>query len=383
MCLVNSFYPPWTGGAETYTSSLAKGLARNGHEVTVYCACNPLPPGESFEQGVRVRRMRAPIRLYGTPIAISPFNLLVEDYDIVHCNFPSPYLAALFSWFSKAKRIPSVLTWHNDLPRVTTAAGILVRAHDFLSPSYLEFYRRIIATTGVYAESSKTLRKYVKKVRVVPNGVDTTRFSPHLSGERIRETYGLQNKVVVLFVGALTQWHAYKGVDDLITAFKLSSSRQDSLRLLVVGSGPVLPFYENMVRNLSLADKVIFAKNVPDDLLPSYYAASDLVALPSKNRSEGFGLVLLEAMATAKPVIGSNVGGISGVIRQGETGLLVNPNEPESLAGAMLKLANDRDLRDYIGKNGRLFAEEHDWSATVAAVEKVYAEARDEHAAGK
>lgn len=374
VCLVNSFYPPWVGGAETYASSLAKGLARNGHDVTVYCASSPLPPGESKEDGVRVRRMRAPLRLYGTPLAVSPLNLFLEDYDIVHCGFPSPYLSALFSWFSRAKGIPSVLTWHNDLPPVTSAAGLIVRAHDLFSPAYLRFYDRIIATTSVYARTSDTLRKYHEKVRVVPNGVDTARFTPNVSGKEIREKFALEGKIVVLFVGALTQWHAYKGLDDLIAAFKTASANNPDLRLLIVGRGSLLPSFVQLVSALSLEGKVIFAGQVSSALLANYYAACDFAVLPSKDRSEGFGLVLLEAMASGKAVIGSMVGGITDVIRPGETGLLVEPNEPASLVDSIVRMANNPALRAQLGRNARAYAEKHDWSATVTLVEGVYRE---------
>src|SRR5579871_4207461 len=157
ICIVNSFYSPWIGGAETYVSNLARSLVKRGHEVTVYCAHNPLPHGETIEEGVKIRRMRAPLRLYGTPIAVSPLNLFLEDYDIIHCNFPSPYLAALFAFFGSVRGIPAILTWHNDLPPITSAAGLLVRIHDLFAPVYLKEYQKIIATTPSYARNSRIL----------------------------------------------------------------------------------------------------------------------------------------------------------------------------------------------------------------------------------
>jgi glycosyltransferase involved in cell wall biosynthesis len=375
VCIVNSFYPPWVGGAETYVTSLAKGLQGAGNQVTVYCASAPLPPGESYDSGVRIRRERAPLRLYGTPIAVSPLNLFREDYDVIHCNFPSPYLSALFSWFGKIRGIPTVLTWHNDLPRVTSAAGVLVRAHDFLSPAYLGYYRRIITTTKVYSETSPVLKRWARKVRVVPNGVDTVRFSPLISGSLIRARHGFNEEVVVLFVGALTRWHAYKGVDYLIRAFRTAHGKNPSLRLLIVGSGSLLPTYQKQAHSLGLGNVVTFAGHVSDEELPQYYAACDLAVLPSRDRSEGFGLVLLEAMACGKPVIGCNVGGISDVVQQGEDGLLVDPERSETLSEAILALAHDDELRKRMGTNGRNHAESHDWSRTIEATIHVYTEA--------
>ncbi len=227
VCIVNSFYPPWIGGAETYVHNLARCLTERGHEVTVYCAHNPLTVGETLEGGVRVRRMRAPFRLYGTPIAVSPLNIFSEKYDVIHCNFPSPYLAALFAFISRVRGIPAILTWHNDLPPVTSAAGVLVRAHDLLSPLYLSQYKKIIATTRTYAMTSRILRRRRKQVVVIPNGVDTARFNPSIDGEFVRKLHNLSGKKVVLFVGALTRWHAYKGLDNLIRAFKIVNENID------------------------------------------------------------------------------------------------------------------------------------------------------------
>jgi glycosyltransferase involved in cell wall biosynthesis len=374
VCIVNSYYPPWIGGAETYVSNLAKGLQEAGNQVTVYCASAPLPPGEHYDGGVRVRRERAPLRLYGTPLAVSPLNLFREEYDVVHCNFPSPYLSALFSWFGRMRSIPAVLTWHNDLPRVTSAAGLLVRAHDLLSPAYLEYFARIIATTEVYANTSPILKKYANKVRVIPNGVDTKRFSPTLDGRKIRDLHGFAGEILVLFVGALTRWHSYKGVDDLLRGFKLASDQDSRMRLLVVGSGSLLPSLVSLAAKLSIGDRVKFAGRVSDELLPLYYAASDFTVLPSKDRSEGFGLVLLEAMASGKPVIGSKVGGVLEVIEDGETGLLVSAGDANSLAGAMLELSRDSALRERMGKKGRVYAEGRDWSQMAALVQNLYLE---------
>ena len=111
------------------------------------------------------------------------------------------------------RKIPSVLTWHNDLPDVTSGAGILVKVNKSVSAVYLNSFDRIIATTKAYANSSTILRRYPKKVKVIHNGVDTRRFSPTVDGSFIREKYGLEGKTVALFVGALTRWHEYKGVD--------------------------------------------------------------------------------------------------------------------------------------------------------------------------
>ncbi len=375
ICLVNSYYPPWIGGAETYVSNVAHGLKNLGHDVSVYCSERPLESGESYEDGIRVIRMKTPLRFYGTPITRLPRQIFTESYDIVHANFPGPYLAALSGFIAKERNTPSVLTWHNDLPPVTSGAGIAVNIHDKLSCSYLDFYDKIIATTKVYANTSKTLRRYSNKLSVIHNGVDTTRFNPQVKGDAIRERFHLGQSKVAVFVGALTTFHAYKGVDVLLKAFKNTCETID-LRLLIVGAGDLSANYKKLAEELGIFSKVIFTGRVKDLELPEYYAASDFAILPSKDSSEGFGLALLEAMATGKPVIGSRVGGIPEFVIEGANGLLVEPNNVDQLARAMLSLARDDDSRSTMGRSGLAFAKSNDWSSVARKLTELYATLR-------
>ncbi len=369
---MNSFYPPWVGGAERYVSSIAHELARRGHDVTVYCSDRPLKAGEDVNDGVRIRRMRTPLMLYGTPIAIFPPSFISEDYDVVHANFPSPYFAAISALVSAIKGTPAVLTWHNDLPPVTSGAGMLVNLHDAIAPAYLKFFEKIVATTAAYARTSILLRRFLGRVVVIPNGVDSRKFNPRVKGDAVRETHGLQGRKVVLFVGAMTTWHAYKGFDVLIRAFAMARRKEDSVRLLVVGSGNMLGAYRKSAMELGVVDSVVFAGFVAEELLPEYYAASDLLVLPSLDSSEGFGLVLLEAMAAGRAVIGTRVGGVTDVVREGENGLLAEPGDAERLSEKILELARSDKERARMGEVGRRFAEAYDWSRIAERVEGIY-----------
>jgi glycosyltransferase involved in cell wall biosynthesis len=224
----------------------------------------------------------------------------------------------------------------------------------------------------VYAHTSRNLERIKAKVTVIPNGVDTHRFNPKVSGGDITANLGLERCKVVLFVGALTKWHRYKGLDILLRAFSLIDDSR--FRLLVVGDGILALEYRQLASALFITDRVIFAGDVPDSELPKYYACSDILVLPSKDRSEGFGLTLLEANASGKPVIGTSVGGILSVIQDGFNGALVPPNDPETLACKLKELlcGPDRRLIE-MGMNGRMFAENLDWSVVAERTEKLYA----------
>jgi len=372
--IVNSFFPPWRGGAETYVYNLSKHLKERGHEVTVICSSPPFEPGMQFVDGVKVERLRTCGKLYGTPIMPELFQKLMgEQGDIIHANFPSPYIACLASTVSRVRGVPAVLTWHNDLPPVTRMARILVTAHDRLVlPLYLPRFSSIIATSKLYAETSQILQGHKDRVVVIPNGVDTQRFNPDIPGDEIRSRLEVGRRKIVLFVGALTQWHRYKGLDVLIQAMALMRDQVPGARLVIVGAGQLETEYRQLVSRHGLTSCVIFAGNVPDDELPKYYACSDMLALPSKDRSEGFGLTILEANATGKPAIGTTVGGIPSVIRDGYNGLLVPPNDPSALAEAIKKALSDDDLLKRMGRNGRAFAERREWSIVAKQTEELY-----------
>jgi len=342
--------------------------------VVVYCGDAPSPPGTEIVDGVRVERLKIVRRFYGTPVMPSLLGRLsTEGADVLHANFPSPYIAFVTGLASGLTRTASVLTWHNDLPKVTTTAGLLVELHDrILLPAYAPSFRRIIATTKEYASTSRNLQRFRDKVVVIPNGVDTTRFNPHVNGYGIRDKFGFWKHRVLLFVGALTKWHRYKGLDVLLSATSLLKNTDKNVRLLVVGDGSLTLEYRALAKLLGISDQVIFAGNVPDDVLPKYYACADILIVPSKDRSEGFGLTILEANATGKPVIGSNVGGIPSVIEDGKNGRLVPPNSPSILAENIRQVLSSEDLIAKLGSAGRLIAEKHDWSIVTERTEKLY-----------
>jgi len=374
ICMVNSYFPPWRGGAETYVHELSKALAARGHEVMVLCTSDPLKPGTYDVEGVRVRRLRQLTRLYGTPIQAGLLRELHDcDADIFHANFPSPYLAFTVAAASFFRKIPAVITWHNDLPPVTSGARILIETHNrLILPQYIPRYRRIIATSETYRKKSPILSSLGPRVQVINNGVDCQRFRPGLDPSSIEAKYGLSGRFVVLFVGALTKWHGYKGLDVLLKAMRICIKSSPNVFLLIVGDGDLKPHYESMAHNLGIANHIIFAGDASAEDLPKFYTASSLLALPSKDMSEGFGLTLLEANASGRPCIASNTGGIPEVIREGYNGRLVPPNDARALAQGILSLAKDVDVRRRLGENGRRVALTHDWKMVAEDTENAY-----------
>ncbi len=139
--------------------------------------------------------------------------------------------------------------------------------------------------------------------------------------------------------------------DYLIKAVKIVSD-SINVKLIIVGTGNYIEYYKNMAESYGMTSRVIFAGYIDDSDLPKYYNESDVVVLPSYNRAEGFGMVLIEALACGTPVIGTTVGGIPYAIKNDEDGLLVPPKDSEALADAIKQILTDEKLAEGMGRRG-------------------------------
>ncbi|MGC8601234.1 MAG: glycosyltransferase family 4 protein [Thermoprotei archaeon] len=357
MAVVNSFYHPWRGGEEVHVKHLAEGLVARGHVVDVYCSSLPLPPGDRLIKGVRVHGHRTLGLFFGVPICPGIFfSILRTHVDIIQVEFPNPAFAFIAALAGKILNRPVVLTYHNDLPAVTPIAGILARVHDLIALLYFRMFSALVATTSVYPKGSRLLRHF--RYFVIRNGVDITRFKPGKRGDYF------------IFVAALGRWHRYKGLDVLLRAYKLYVEAGGRRPLYVVGEGSQRPFYEKMAGLMGLSS-VRFLGDIPDEVLPQLYSSAHAYVSASVDRSEGFGLTVLEAMASGLPVIATNVGGLPELVRDGVSGFLVSPRDEVGLAKAMGRL-DDEELAEKMGAEGRVMAEALTWDSMVAAYVELY-----------
>jgi glycogen(starch) synthase len=210
------------------------------------------------------------------------------------------------------------------------------------------------------------------KVRVVPNGVDPEKFKPLPNRETARKQYGLDDgESCVLFVGSLIP---RKGLLFLIEAARKIIKENNRTKFLIVGEGPLRNQLQSTLNSLNLTGNFKFFGSVKDDLLPTVYNCADVFVLPSIQ--EGQGIVLLEAEASAVPVVAFNVGGINEAIRNGETGLLATRGKSNELADAIMRLLSDKALREKMGANGRkLVADNFAWDVCAQKMLHIYREA--------
>ncbi|MFC1735699.1 glycosyltransferase [Candidatus Hydrogenedentota bacterium] len=186
-----------------------------------------------------------------------------------------------------------------------------------------------------------------KTVIVRACGVDTTLFSPDTDGTVVRQEFKIPSRnAVVLFVGGLNYC---KAIDVLIHAFAEVSD--EKTKLLLVGSGDDRENLEKLAAELEISKNVIFAGSRPPEAIPGIMAASDIFVLPS--RQEGMGLVVLEAMASGKPIVASRAGGIPSIVTDGTNGILFDTDDPDDLAEKLTSVLNDRALREELAVNAR------------------------------
>jgi len=376
-------YQPVLGGIENHIRWLAEAQVQQGHEVTVLVTSLDRHTSECVEKGVRVIRAARLVLVASTPLSLSlPWLLRRQRPDIAHLHFPYPP-GELSQWLlGQARRI--ILSYHSDIVRQAR----ILRLYAPLLRRFLRRVDRIIVATPQYRDSSPFLQPHGDKCVLIPYGIDLQRFeeADPAQVKAIRKRYGQAApeplpscRPLLLFVGRLRY---YKGLQYLIQAMPHIPAT-----LLVVGIGPMEREWRALATAIGVADRVHFLGEVDDAALPAYYHAADLFVLPACQRSEAFGIVLVEAMATGTPVISTELGtGTSYVNRHGETGLVVPPRDPDALATAINELLADEARRQAMGRAARARARaEFSLPVMVERVLAVYEEAlstaghKDEH----
>ena len=206
-------------------------------------------------------------------------------------------------------------------------------------------------------------RFFPGEYRIIPNGIDVDHFSmdrPPIKGLD-------DGRLNILFVGRLEK---RKGLRYLLEAYGRLKWDFPDIRLVVVGPGNLDKDCYRILSERNLSD-VVFLGNVPYRELPRYYRSADICCAPATGR-ESFGIVLLEAMASGRPMVASRIEGYSTVLKHGEQGLFVPPKDGTSLAEALALLIRNPELRHQMGKRGRETVEQYRWDAVAQQVMDYY-----------
>jgi len=241
------------------------------------------------------------------------------------------------------------------------------------------FQKRIIKKADVITVISKYLADFAKRfnkkapLHVIPNGVDIEKFSQTFSyGELLELKDKLNIKPDEKIIITISRLVYKNNIANLIRAFKKIQEKHQvqSLKLLIIGAGPLKKELERITDELGISGKVIFCGEVANDDLPKYLAISSVFCRPSL--SEGLGTAFLEAMASGVPIVGTNVGGIPDFLVDKETGLFCDPNNIDDMADKIFFLINEEKLRKKIIKNSfKLIKEKYNWDLIAKEYEKI------------
>ncbi len=367
---VTPVYPPYPGGIGQVAFEYTERLRGRGWDVHV-----TTPAYRSLKRQVDppyVHRM-APVFEWGNAALVPRLAKLFSDYDLVHLHYPF-FGGAEFVAFEKwvGKRTPLVVSYHMDVVS-HGVKGLVFAAHRrMLMPSILRRADIILVSSLDYAKQSD-IRLLADDPRVVeiPFGVDVARFSPGRASE-IRRRHGIDEAIpLVLFVGGLDNAHAFKGFPVLLEALEAIAGYP--WEALIVGDGDLRESFETMTRVSQVSKRVHFAGRVLAQELPEYYRAANVHVFPSVDRSEAFGLVVLEAAASGVPSIVSDLPGVRTNVLHEQTGLIVPPGQVPPLAGALKELLSNLSITEQLGAQARRRIEqEYTWDMMVDRLEDVY-----------
>jgi len=362
------------GGTEIAAYNLAIKMAKRGNDINVFTTSINKKNSIEIYPHMRIHRNATSFKIAS---ANASFNLIYKplnyDLDIVHAHSPIPYSDLPALMYAKRRKVPFVLTYQFDGQETGGSfmrnTGVSIYNKFFIN-RVLDAAQVIIATTRSYAEESPFLKNYLDKIVVIPNGINIEEVTTTLTNEESRIKLGLPLKTkIILFFGSLVH---YKGPDVLLKAFKVIKKEFPGVKLIFAGRGQMLAELQDMAKKFNLQDDVIFLGFVEEENKALYYKSADIFCLPSTNMAESFGIVNLEAMASGIPIVGSNLGGIPEIVKEGENGLLAKPRDYQSLANTLLRLLKDDDLRLKLGNNGMGRVEDYSWDKIATKTEHLY-----------
>jgi glycosyltransferase involved in cell wall biosynthesis len=388
VCFVTPEYFPISGGTGAYVYYLSHSLQKLGHNVHVVARHSE--DTEDTIDGIKVHYIK------GTGNALTRYwrfarsaSKKIEEinkqigFDIIHANLPLVPSFAIPKDSAKALVCAVHSTWKGeaivtkrDNPKeLNPNEKMMLRFNRVLRRYETQLMKRSDALIAVSRYTVGELTELYgieeEKIHVIYNGVDINKFKPRPGRAELRREFGLeQEKKIVLFVGRL--YHR-KGLETLLHSIPPVLQEFGDVKFAISGTGfkKKEQNLRDLAKELDIEDTVTFLGYVPDEKLPELYSASDIFVLPAIY--ENFPFAILEAQATALPVISTKVGGIPEFLADNENGFLIDPGDPEQLTQRILALLQDPKLAKEMGRRGRkLIEEKFSWRLITIQVIDLY-----------
>lgn len=392
--------PPAIGGTENHVWMLAKELAKRGHDITIYTTTSlnnkdvtslelkppfiktgyissslDLPYNETTDK-VSIQRFDVSFRILSFNIIPSMFSGLAEnvgDFDLIHGHVFNLFTNFIGCYYAKKYRKPFILTAHDlvisDLhPR---NAKSLKKLYDSTFGKYV-----IKNSAKLIALTESQIREYIalgadrKQIEVIPNAIDLKNYGDKKVTSTFLENF-LKIKItdkILLFVGRIEK---YKHIQDVIEIMPIILKNHPNVKFIIVGEDyGFRKNLEEISKNIGVEEKVTFTGGISEEDLLWMYQKADIFVFPSKQ--EGFGIVLLEAMASGTPCVARSIPATKRVIRDGKTGFLVE-TKGEFIEKILYLLENDKQ-REVMQNNALEYVKRYSTETVADMIEKLYAE---------
>jgi glycosyltransferase involved in cell wall biosynthesis len=347
LLIVAPYFYPKIGGMENYSLNIARGLNKKyGWDIAVITSNDISKKYECiFFDGIKIYKLPRWFKISNTqinPLWYFQIKKIIKDEkpDIINAHTPVPFISDMAGLVRG--KIPFVLTYHGDLIKSGLFLKLMVRLYSLIiGGSTLKKSNAVIAASLYYAETSVYLRNYLAKIFIISPGVD-------LPGS---ESVSVVKTNDILYVGRIEKNSDLKGIRYLLEAISIIKNIIPDVSLRLVGIGDRVDYFKKYSDILKISDNVQFVGLKTGSDLAKEYQKSKVLVLPSIN-AESFGMVLIEAMAYKLPVIGSNIGGIPYVIKDGENGFLVQPRNADFLGKKILEILQNENLATVLGTKG-------------------------------
>ncbi len=354
LLLITQDFPPDIGGVQTYAYELARRLAYRCEALAVIAPALPGDDAVDARLPCEVIRVPSSPNLFG--FKVGPLILRMarqRGFDVAfHVQWSSAPMSLLVRPVGGPRFIFVAAHGRELLLEPLAHRRVL---HALYKRTRVFVMRRADGFFPVSHYTSRLLQEHgvpPERITVIHNGTDPASFHP-MDAQDLRDELGLDHQKVVLTISRLVP---RKGIDTVLRALPQVARHIPDVRYLIGGKGPDRDRLEALTDELHLSDRVHFLGSLPNEDLHRYYNACDVFVMPSREDRpyvEGFGIAFLEANACGKPVVGARSGGIPEAVRDGETGLLVEPDDEADLAATLLQLLCNPDLAAQLGANGQ------------------------------
>lgn len=410
IAITSDLYYPMTNGVAVFAHNLAKGLARQGHEVLVICPSfkgrqyrekrdgvttfylrsirfpfypdqiNEVPQGKEF-LGMPLPRLAY---RHGLWITVDPYPTMKKvlnrfSPDVIH-NQTAEMVAIAARRYAKKYDVPMVSTGHAYPDNITSQLKILKpikRPLDAVLRTYMASFLKhseyaTMPTEMAIDDLVPKKRKHFKvPVEPLSNGVDLSMFGPKRPANRVYRKFHLpKDKPLVLYVGRVDP---EKSISNVVSAFAAVTEKVPEARLVVVGDGTDKRHLQDLARALGIEKQVYFPGRIYPPEIAEIYRAGKLFVTASETETQG--IVLIEAAATGLPLVAVDAGAIREICQNRKNGVLCHPGDISEMANAMIRILQNPDLQKRYSEASLKIVQKHDLNHTIQRFVEIYQEA--------